>query len=722
MEQKIISVIEFWFPNNLFQEFWFSNTYDAKIKMEFFDLWKNLKDMKIQELLDSIKMSENKLYMILGIVIVLDQFSRNLQRTTDRSIYSQTDNMCIEFLICVANNISELSENNHIMIDHNMINLINKFPINHRIFILLPFRHQRKTILLDFVMRMIKNMEIIDLNPDISTIEKNIISRFKIATIKDYSKVTDTIVHIMTDKKKLLNDTEINYPIFNHILDDYCIKNYMFLTTKLSDKMKQIYTSDIYINTLKFITDHKIINVCISLSGGVDSMVLSLILMILKDNNKINNLCAVHVDYGNRKVSTLEAKFVADWCTYLSIPLITRRIEHMKRDGATIITDSIDRNLYESETKNIRFNLYKEAIRLYDVQSVMLGHHRDDLAENVMMNVLRGGDVLNLFTMKTHQMIDGVPISRPMIGLPKSEIFDLAHLTETPYLKDTTPEDCFRGTVRKIVFPALQKIDPMVLMKLNKIGNSSDRWENVVNTQIIKPMTDSVEVFKNGFLMPFKKQYEELDTEVWKKVLCEIFHNNGIKMISNKNLNTFIKWLNTRIGFIPLSNDYTLFCYRIDTIHQYLMICKSEILRQNELLETKGNVKIPYKFSFDTDTKIICFNGWTIKISKVKPSEIDNKIYIQKHFDPTSILSGSFSYYYHTCQHSKPAVSDDSYIFGNITYSLGHKNSPCKTYFRNIGIERYIPMIHLGYKCFDCNFRCCNAILYKIEYITNLFI
>ena len=30
--------------------------------------------------------------------------------------------------------------------------------------------------------------------------------------------------YIMTDKKKLLNDTEINYPIFNHILDDYCIK------------------------------------------------------------------------------------------------------------------------------------------------------------------------------------------------------------------------------------------------------------------------------------------------------------------------------------------------------------------------------------------------------------------------------------------------------------------------------------------------------------------
>jgi tRNA(Ile)-lysidine synthetase-like protein len=483
--------------------------------------------------------------------------------------------------------------------------------------------------------------------------------------------------------------------------------------------MTQINACNIYNHTVKFITDHKITNICISLSGGVDSMALSLILMILKKENKINNLCAVHVDYGNREVSKIEANFVADWSAYLSIPLITRRIEHMKRDGATVITDSVDRTLYESETKNIRFNLYKEAIRLYDVQSVMLGHHRDDLAENVMMNVLRGGEVLNLFTMKSYQIIDDVPISRPMLGLPKSEIFELAHLTETPYLKDTTPEDCFRGTVRKIVFPALQKIDPMVLMKLNKIGGSSDRWENVINTQIIKPMTDSVQVFKNGFLMPFKAMYKDLDTEVWKKVLCAIFHNNQIKMISNKNLNTFIRWINSRTGFIPLSNNYTVFCYRVDTVHQYLLICKSDILHQNELLDSIGNINIPIKFSMDSENKTLCFNGWTINITNVKSSGDDKLFYGQQHFNPIDILSGTFSYYYHTCKHSKPSVSDDSHIVGNITYSLGHKNSSCKSYFKNIGIERYIPMIHMGYKCFDCNFRYCDHVVFKIEYSYN---
>jgi tRNA(Ile)-lysidine synthetase-like protein len=721
MENKIIKVCEFWFPDITFQEFWFSDTYDAKIRMDFYDLWMELKTMKLSDIIKLVENSENKLSMILGIIIVLDQFSRNLQRTSDRSIYAQTDDLCIQFLNSIAKYISELSDTKN---DINNANLINKYQINHRIFILLPFRHQRTTTLLDFVMKMIKSMESMELN----TIEKNIVSRFKVATLRDYSKVTDTIVHVSHQGKELSHDKKLDYTAFSNILDDYCMKNYRFLEDDkilseddkiLSDHITKIHACEIYNHTVKFITDHKITNVCISLSGGVDSMVLSLILMILKKENKINNLCAVHVDYGNREVSKLEADFVTDWSSYLSIPLITRRIEHMKRDGATVITDSVDRTLYESETKNIRFNLYKEAIRLYNVQSVMLGHHRDDLAENVMMNVLRGGEVLNLFTMKPHQIIDGVPISRPMLGLPKSEIFELAHLTETPYLKDTTPEDCFRGTVRKVVFPALQKIDPMVLMKLNKIGSSSDRWENVINTQIIKPMTESVQVFKNGFLMPFKAPYKTLDTEVWKKVLCDIFHNNEIKMISNKNLNTFIRWLNSRSGFIPLSNDYTVFCYKIDTIHQYLLICKSEILRQNEILDSIGNIKIPIKFSMDTENKILCFNGWTIKITNVKLSEVNSNIVVQTHFNPIDILRGSFSYYYHTCKHSQPSIADDSHIIGNITYSLGHKNSQCKAYFKNLGIERYIPMIHLGYKCFDCNFRSCAHIIFRIEYSYN---
>ena len=209
---------------------------------------------------------------------------------------------------------------------------------------------------------------------------------------------------------------------------------------------------------------------------------------------------------------------VSNWCSYLNIPFITRQIEHIKRYS------EIDRELYESETKNIRFNLYRHAMKLYNVTAIMLGHHRDDLSENVLMNVFRGGNILDLFTMKPYQIIDNVPISRPLLNLPKSSIYKFAHRYEIPYLKDTTPENCVRGILRKIIIPALQTLDPHVLPKINTIGISSDQWNLVINKQVIDPIIESTKVFKYGFIIPFKMSYIDMNMVAWQKVLSNIFH------------------------------------------------------------------------------------------------------------------------------------------------------------------------------------------------------
>ena len=708
METQILNILDFWFPNTSFQDFWFSSEYDTKIKLEYSDLWNQIRTMSAYELIEFVDQSKDKMKMCLGIVIILDQFTRNIMRSDDRTIYGPSDDLCLLF-------INNMHNKNKIDI---LIKFINTYPINERIFILLPFRHQRKTEYLDFVMGMINIMDreiLTYTDTEYIKTMKNIVLRFRTATIKDYSKVTDTIIHIKNNKKykqyvhqhihnQYLSHEDSTKFIFTpllikqlliHVLDDYCIDTYSFKSIHYEDKMDIIVLKQLYQDTLKFLNNHNITNVCISLSGGVDSMVLCLILHALRNEKRIKNLCAVHVDYGNRDVSMYEALFVANWCAYFSIPLITRRIEHMKRNGTTVITENVDRMLYESETRNIRFNLYREAMKLYGVESVMLGHHSDDLSENVMMNVLRGGDVLNLFTMHEYQMIEGVPISRPMLGLPKSEIFSFAHWLEIPYVKDMTPEDCFRGTVRKIIIPALQKIDPMVLSKINKIGESSDRWGNNVNTQIISPIIDSVKKYKYGLCIPFKESYVSLDQEIWKKVMSVIFHKNYIRMISHKNLNTYIRWLKTRNGLVRLSNGHSIMIY-----NDYLMIIQTCILYRIQGMQDKL-----FNIDDNTDTNVY-FNGWTINIREY--TDQTNKTDITDSLTMDNIMNGQFQYIYKTCIHSSEnsklrSVKDDTYKQGVITYSMGHKQSDTKKFFKGIGISQYIPMIHLGICCNKCN-------------------
>ena len=85
----------------------------------------------------------------------------------------------------------------------------------------------------------------------------------------------------------------------------------------------------------------------ISLSGGVDSMVLITIIHYLK-----YPIVAGHINYNNRDESILEQKFIENWCEYNNIKLYVKNITNLKRK-------SIKRSDYESITKDLRMDFYK---------------------------------------------------------------------------------------------------------------------------------------------------------------------------------------------------------------------------------------------------------------------------------------------------------------------------------------------------------------------------
>lgn len=693
-------VLPFWFPKNetKFQDFWFSSIRDYEIKLFFSDIVNNLSKMTIDDISKLISHSTDY-DLILSIVICLDQFTRNIYRNEgkkDRSIFSKTDDLCLSLL-------------NH----YNILDNLHNYPINKRIFLLLPYRHQRKTPFLNIVMVNIKKMEreILSMNKSVTKKNfENIIKRFKLATIKDYSKVTDTIKYFdntIDSKKRYLDKDSLDI-----ILDPICLTYSMKPLPLIIDLSK----TNIYRILVSHFKRLGIKRVCISLSGGVDSMVISYYLVILWKEKIIDDVCAVHVDYGNRNVSKREADFVTSWTSYLGIPLIKRRIEHIKRNGSTILTKSIDRTTYEQETKNIRFNLYRYAMadKKHLSQCVILGHHGGDLTENVMMNVLRDGDILDLYTMKEYQKIDGVNISRPLLETTKDDIYKMAHLYEIPYLADTTSESCMRGVLRKTVMPSLISVDSSITTKINSIGKASSEWALVIDSMIIKPIIDSVRKYKNGIVLPWKSNYFTMPSVCWQKILCNIFHSNNISMISNKNLIVFLEWIKKKNSFLRLSNDMVLFSYYYNDEY-YLVFIKSSIARRNIELDKVLGKPIPITFDIKTgDIYNTSFNGWDITIdttisSRINKYDFNNRILIN------DVMDGEFSFYYRTCEHSISSYRDDSHLRGNISYSMGKKNSDNKRFFKAFPLSRYIPCVHLGKTCKTCK-TCKTGIVYKILY------
>jgi len=92
---------------------------------------------------------------------------------------------------------------------------------------------------------------------------------------------------------------------------------------------------------------------CVSLSGGVDSMVITRVLVVLSHLLPLK-VVACHINYGNRGESDREATFLSSWCSSIGVDVFeVLQIEEIKR-GVT------PREEYEKRSRELRFSFYQE--------------------------------------------------------------------------------------------------------------------------------------------------------------------------------------------------------------------------------------------------------------------------------------------------------------------------------------------------------------------------
>lgn len=264
--------------------------------------------------------------------------------------------------------------------------------------------------------------------------------------------------------------------------------------------------------------------VCVSLSGGVDSMV---IMSILKEKCKCT---ALHINYKNREESDDEQAFLERWCEHYDIPL---KVLTMK-----ITRNGSDRNEYEKETNALRYTFYKQ-----NSDTIILGHHRNDIVENVIANAMARKSLFDLHSMPYTSTIDGVTVKRPLIDNYKFEIMSFAMNHNIPYFKDTTPDWSVRGRLRNSLFKSFESIYKNYDLALYSLADECLEWKGIVHENIIEPMYESV--FTNyprsdDIYIP-RNILERKPFAIWKRFFMYTLHKNGKSMIPNSSMSELFK-------------------------------------------------------------------------------------------------------------------------------------------------------------------------------------
>lgn len=251
--------------------------------------------------------------------------------------------------------------------------------------------------------------------------------------------------------------------------------------------------------------------VTVSLSGGVDSMLMTALLC-----RSSSDVVACHIVYGNRAESVDECNLISDFCKKLGVPLYIYKIEWLKRG-------SVDRAFYESFTREIRFNVYKAIGR-----PVLLGHIQEDVVENIWTNLAKGNNLDNLAKISLLSEEGGVKIYRPWLNVKKPLIYEVAELMAIPYLKNTTPSWSNRGKFREHFYAATKaQYGDSVDDKMIEAAERIRKQALLLDRLLYKGIRESWDTEKRRINVTVAISCD-LDADGWLNVLTDLAHSRAI--------------------------------------------------------------------------------------------------------------------------------------------------------------------------------------------------
>jgi len=187
----------------------------------------------------------------------------------------------------------------------------------------------------------------------------------------------------------------------------------------------------------------------VGLSGGVDSVTLLAILADLAGVMRFS-LRAVHIHHGISPNASSWAQFCQDLCRTLNVPL---QVERVQVDGYRSLG-------VEGAARRARYEAYaREA-----ADFIVLAHHRDDQAETLLLQLLRGAGPLGMAGMPGLRPLEGsrAGILRPLLGFARADIEAWARDRGLQWIDDESNDDTARqrNFVRHRVLPLIEERFP----------------------------------------------------------------------------------------------------------------------------------------------------------------------------------------------------------------------------------------------------------------------
>ena len=299
----------------------------------------------------------------------------------------------------------------------------------------------------------------------------------------------------------------------------------------------------------------------VALSGGADSVALLLALKKLG-----YNIEAAHCNFHLRgEESDRDEDFCKNLCRELDIKLHLAHFD--TQTNASLHGISI-----EMAARNLRYNYFKALLKDINASAVCVAHHKDDSAETLLLNLVRGTGIEGLTGIKSKNN----RIVRPFLCVRRNEIVNYLEQQNQLFVTDSSNlvNDVQRNKIRLDVMPLLQTINPLVVEHLNQTGEYIEEAASILNT--------ALEQMQNRVVLLKTEEQTIIDIERLEKeqssnyLLWYILKNYGFNAAQIKQISCGLK---TSVGRVWESTTHALTINNNKIIVEPLFTCDSKEYR-----------------------------------------------------------------------------------------------------------------------------------------------
>lgn len=228
--------------------------------------------------------------------------------------------------------------------------------------------------------------------------------------------------------------------------------------------------------------------VLLAVSGGKDSMTMLDLFNYFKYELKLN-LVVCHFNHSLRDDADRDEKFVKTQCEKYGLKFYSKKED-------VLLYSNENKLSTEEGARFLRYKFFDEVKRIENLEYIATAHNKNDLAETVIMRILRGTGINGLIGIQSERG----DLIRPILNFSRDEIEKYIEENDIPFVEDKTnfEELYLRNKIRLNLFPILKnEYNPRILDAISRLSNIAFDYSTISREYIAS---------KEGLLWEFNKE------------------------------------------------------------------------------------------------------------------------------------------------------------------------------------------------------------------------